>query len=137
MTSFEFIINFAIILLLIPTVIYAAILNRKLNRMQSQQENMIKLAQALGRAADGYEKITTLETTPAPHNRVEKTEPIFSSNTDEENMVYASFAEKKQQDLAKTPNFSGRIAPCFSAPTENEHPSETELELLQALRSIK
>ena len=55
MTNVELWMNIAVILLLIPTVFYAALLSRRLGKMQQNQQRMIELAEALRHAADIYD----------------------------------------------------------------------------------
>ncbi len=134
MTNVEFWMNIAVILLLIPTVFYATLLSRRLGKMQQNQQRMIELAEALRHAADIY---AAGEKKAAP-DQIDLQLPIA-----EEALSATPFFEARstpgfdQPDFAEptndeTPHFT---VPSFTA--VDEEPSEAELELLQALRSIK
>lgn len=133
MTNFELWINLTVIVLLIPTVFYTASLSRKLCKMQQNQERMIELAQALRRAAETYAVPEKTET-PAPtvchaDSYADFNEPHFDISRESEPLFEPPATN--EIDNLKSP-----FPDSFSA-NGTDQPSDAELELLQALRSIK
>ncbi len=118
MTHFEFWINLAIVILLIPTILLCIRLCRQLGKLNQNQEKMMELAAALRRAAETY------GTTADSRRQDAAPSPVLST---------ASFdltAEETSTTTEKEPHFE-RLE------HGNEAPSEAERELLQALHSIK
>ncbi len=134
MTNVELWMNTAVILLLIPTVFYAALLSCRLGKMQQNQQRMIELAEALRHAADVY---AAAEKNAAP-DQTDSQPPIA-----EETLPTAPFFEARSTPGFDQPDFAEPTiheTPHFTVPSltaADEEPSEAELELLQALRSIK
>ena len=134
MTNVELWMNIAVILLLIPTVFYAALLSRRLGKMQQNQQRMIELAEALRHAADIYD---AGEKNAAP-DQTDSQPPIAA-----ETLPATPFFEARPTPGFDQPDFdqpTNDETPHFTAPSftaADEEPSEAELELLQALRSIK
>ena len=111
MTHFEFWTNLATIILLVPAIILSFRLSRQLGKLNQNQEKMIELAAALRRAAETYD---------ADNGR---------RVTDSTGSSAVPPAAERPAATAKEPH--------FDRDESNEAPSEAELELLQALRSIK
>ena len=117
MTHFEFWTNLATVILLVPAIILSFRLSRQLGKLNQNQERMIELAAALRRAAETY---------GADNGR------RVADSTGLSAAGFASpapAAEEQPAAAAKEPH--------FDRDESNEAPSEAELELLQALRSIK
>lgn len=134
MITLELAINIIIILLLIPAIYYAANLSRNLTKLDQNQQKMMELAQALKQAVDTFDnKSIASENSTAPANEKSKEEQISVSETKED----ISFNEL--QPLTPEINTEPQKAEnkTIASTFDNEPPSEAELELLQALRSIK
>lgn len=121
MTHLEFWINIITIVLLIPAIFFAAQISRSLKKNINNQDKMIELAAALRHAAETYGK-----------ENKEAAPPTAS---------YAAFIPNTDLTTEQNPAKETVCEPCLgnhAAPSaEAEAPSEAELELLQALRSIK
>ena len=115
MTHFEFWTNLATVILLVPAIILSFRLSRQLGKLNQNQERMIELAAALRRAAETYGADNG--------RRVADSTGLSAASP------AAGFASPVIPPAAKEPH--------FDRDESNEAPSEAELELLQALRSIK
>ena len=116
MTHFEFWTNLATVILLVPAIILSFRLSRQLGKLNQNQERMIELAAARRRAAETYGADNG-------HRVADSTGLSAASPA-------AGFASEEQPAAAAK-------EPHFDRDESNEAPSEAELELLQALRSIK
>ena len=120
MTHFEFWTNLATVILLVPAIILSFRLSRQLGKLNQNQERMIELAAALRRAAETY---------GADNRRVADSTGLSAASPAAGFASPAPAAEEQPAAAAKEPH--------FDRDESNEAPSEAELELLQALRSIK
>lgn len=122
MTHFEFWTNLATVILLVPAIILSFRLSRQLGRLNQNQERMIELAAALRRAAETYgadngRRVADNAGPSAVPPAAGLASPVIPP------------AEEQPATAVKEPH--------FDRDESNEAPSEAELELLQALRSIK
>ena len=122
MTHFEFWTNLATIILLVPAIILSFRLSRQLGTLNQNQEKMIELAAALRRAAETYDADNGRRVTDSTGSSAVPPTAGFASPV-------VPPAEERPAATAKEPH--------FDRDESNEAPSEAELELLQALRSIK
>ena len=122
MTHFEFWTNLATVILLVPAIILSFRLSRQLGKLNQNQERMIELAAALRRAAETY---------GADHGRRVADSTGLSAAS-----PAAGFASPVIPPAEEQPAAAAK-EPHFDRDESNEAPSEAELELLQALRSIK
>ena len=118
MTHFEFWTNLATVILLVPAIILSFRLSRQLGKLNQNQERMIELAAALRRAAETYGADNGRRVADSTGLSAASPAAGFASP--------APAAEEQPAAAAKEPHFD-----------RDEAPSEAELELLQALRSIK
>ena len=121
MTHFEFWTNLATVILLVPAIILSFRLSRQLGKLNQNQERMIELAAALRRAAETYGADNG--------RRVADSTGLSAASPTAGFASPAPAAEEQPAAAAKEPH--------FDRDESNEAPSEAELELLQALRSIK
>ena len=122
MTHFEFWTNLATVILLVPAIILSCRLSRQLGKLNQNQERMIELAAALRRAAETYgadngRRVADSTGLSAASPAAGFASPVIPP------------AEEQPAAAAKEPH--------FDRDESNQAPSEAQLELLQALRSIK
>ena len=130
MTNYEFWIDITIILLLIPTIFYTASLSMKIGKIEENQNQMAELAQALRHATDVYASHQENKETTANAQEKKSQQKVFKDTISQP----LPSAPKKEIE-EKAINYHLQTAPLDIAPTET--PSEAELELLQAIKSIK
>lgn len=120
MTHFEFWTNLVTVILLVPAIILSVRLSRQLGKLNQNQEKMIELAAALRRAAETY---------GAGNGRTVADDDAVAAVSPAADPALPA-AKEQPAAAAKEPYFDGNDS-------GEEAPSEAELELLQALRSIK
>lgn len=149
MSSLEFIINLAVIGLLIPTILYAYRLNKNLTILRENQNNLAKLVQALNeatfKAENSIPKLKSLTMNSSENLK----EVIENASTLKEDLLFINQRANSLADRLETVikenrgNIDGKNSPKIKFSEEkafnpNElDRSEAELELLKALRSIK
>ncbi|MFI3241148.1 MAG: DUF6468 domain-containing protein [Alphaproteobacteria bacterium] len=134
MDNFEFALNLIIILLLIPTIIYAVRLNANLNIFRENQKSLARLVESLNDATFKAE------------NSIPKLKNITQASSSDLKEVVVKATELKD-DLSfinqRADNLADRLEGVIkdnrekSFKKKEEDNSEAELELLKALRSIK
>ncbi len=137
MDNLEFVLNILIILLLIPTIIYAVRLNANLTTLRNNQQSLAKLVESLNDAT--YKAESSI---PKLKNITQ------SSSTDLKEVVVK--AKELKDDLSfinqRADNLADRLEGAIKDNRDNKKNkedvkkvdnSEAELELLKALRSIK
>lgn len=133
MTTIELSINIIVILLLIPAIYYAAKLSRNLAKLDQNQQRMMELAQALKHAVDTFDNPNdTSENTPTPAPQEEQVSVAETKET-----VTADELQPLTSAINVEPQPQKTEPKTIASTFDNEPPSEAELELLQALRSIK
>jgi hypothetical protein len=147
MTDLGFILDIAIIILLIPTIAYAYKLNKNLIVLRKNQGNLTLLIQSLTEAAAKAEAVIPKLKSAAANAAEELKNAADDAKKNKEEMDFVA-------DRAK--NLAGRLENVIYAsryPSDNgkknepkatckdidfkDDPSEAEAELLRALRSIK
>lgn len=152
MINYELILNMAIILLLIPTIIYLIKLNKNLNILKANQGSLENLVSSLNDAASKAEstipqlkKASTFaaEELGSAAEKASKTKEELEFLVERaenlagrlENVIYASRYNTDKKTTNKS-TIMAKNQPENITENSTEH-SEAELELLQALRSIK
>ncbi len=143
MISFELVIDIVVITLLLLTIIYIWRLNHNLSVLRKNQDSMFNLAQSLNEASDKAKnavaglKSAAADTAEDLQNVVEDAKSIKES--------LLSISDNAQKTVARldmavkdaqTKKYSFADSSFSNQPASNEK-SETELELLKALRSIR
>lgn len=136
MNNFEFIINIAIIGLLIPTIIYTHRLNKSLKQLRENQSSLKTLVEALNEATFKAEhSIPKLKsaTTMSSDNLKEVVE---NASTIKDDLLFINQRANSLADRLETIISMNRSKENLGTFNKNDK-SEAELELLKALRSIK
>lgn len=148
MTNFELIINIAIIVLLLLTIVYVWRLNRNLSVLRQNQESMFSLAQTLNEASTKAQNAVTGLKTAAAQTASELEAVVSEAKKAKEDL---SFLNKKaetfdteayEERYTSLPSAQDRLAKASakiarSSAQEDDEKSEAEIELLKALRSIR
>ncbi len=151
MDSLELLINLAIIILLVPMIVYAYRLNKNLEVLRQNQNSLSKLVEALNDATFKAENSIPKLKSATEHSSENLKEVVDSAKELKDDLLFIneradSLADRLEQVISdgrqiKTPTqtatttkSTAKEAPLF----ENaDSRSEAEIELLKALRSIK
>ena len=161
MDNFEFIINISIIVLLIPTLIYAYKLNKNLNLLRQNQNSLAKLVEALNDATFKAENSIPKLKSVTEHSSEGLKEVVDNAKTLKDDLMFINERADNLADPLENVIRDGRTikeetpknASLFGGkkntfqtgakkvednvfPIEDSR-SEAEMELLKALRSIK
>jgi len=148
MDSLELIINLAIIVLLIPTIIYAYKLNKNLSLLRENQSSLSKLISSLNEATYKAENSIPKLKSVTEHSSEGLKEVIDSAKTLKDDLTFINERADNLADRLENVISAGReIQPSGTAgrtsamPTAKKEPEDSrslaEMELLKALRSIK
>lgn len=154
MSNFELIINLLVIILLIPTLIYAYRLNKNLSILRQNQSSLAKLVQSLNEATIKAENSIPKLKTATQSTSGELKEVVDSAKTLKDDLMFINERADNLADRLENVIHNSRSLPENHAPAsdkknkkakESENSpldisvsrSEAELELLKALRSIK
>ena len=155
MSNFELIINLLVIILLIPTLIYAYRLNKNLSILRQNQSSLAKLVQSLNEATIKAENSIPKLKTATQSTSGELKEVVDSAKTLRDDLMFINERADNLADRLENVIHNSRslpenqIAPASDkenkkAKKSENSPldisvsrSEAELELLKALRSIK
>lgn len=154
MSNFELIINLLVIILLIPTLIYAYRLNKNLSILRQNQSSLAKLVQSLNEATIKAENSIPKLKTATQSTSGELKEVVDSAKTLKDDLMFINERADNLADRLENVIHNSRSLPenQTAAPDkENKKAkksdsspldisvsrSEAELELLKALRSIK
>ena len=143
MVNFEFIIDITIILLLLLTINYIWHLSRNLAVLRDDQDSMLDLAQFLVKASDKAEKVVAgLKTSVAVSS------DLLQKNIEEAKNTEDSLKQMIEEANRTITNLKNDIADYSSQPKvytpspvteqyDNTEKSQSEIELIQALNSLK
>ncbi len=148
MHNLELVINLIIIVLLIPTIIYAYRLNHSLKILRENQNSLAQLVNALNEATFKAENSIPKLKSVTEHSSEGLKEVVDSAKELKDDLLFIneradSLADRLEnvisssRNVAKTDNGTEKH---FTEKPENsttDSRSEAELELLKALRSIK
>ena len=151
MSNFELIINLLVIILLIPTLIYAYRLNKNLSILRQNQSSLAKLVQSLNEATIKAENSIPKLKTATQSTSGELKEVVDSAKTLKDDLMFIneradSLADRLENVIHNGRQIKGEISSeeavsqttsSTPATAEEDSPSSAELELLKALRSIK
>lgn len=161
MDNFEFIINISIIVLLVPTLVYAYKLNKNLNLLRQNQNSLAKLVEALNDATFKAENSIPKLKSVTEHSSEGLKEVVDNAKTLKDDLMFINERADNLADRLETVIRDGRNvkeeAPKASSLfggkkntfqtgankvednvfSIEDSRSEAEMELLKALRSIK
>ncbi len=137
MDNLEFVINIAIILLLIPTIIYAIRLNASLTALRNNQQALAKLVESLNdatyKAENSIPKLKNITQTSSTDLK----EVVFKAKELKDDLSFINQRADNLADRLEGAIKDNRDSKKTQKPTQPANNSEAELELLKALRSIK
>ena len=145
MDSLELIINLSIIILLIPTIIYAYKLNKNLSLLRQNQKSLSQLISSLNEATNKAENSIPKLKSVTEHSSEDLKEVIDSAKNLKDDLTFINErADNRLEHVLhagreiKTGNSSAPQTAKSSLHEEAEDSrSLAEMELLKALRSIK
>lgn len=145
MASLELIINLLIIILLIPTIIYAYRLNKSLNLLRQNQNSLAQLVSSLNEATFKAENSIPKLKSVTEHSSEGLKEVVDSAKELKNDLLFINErADSLADRLENVISTSRNISPNQTSDTSAQETSEkiddraaAELELLKALRSIK
>ena len=151
MNNLELLINIIIIILLIPTIIFAYKLNRNLEAMRQNQSSLAKLVYSLNEATNKAENSIPKLKDATKTTSGELKEVVDSAKNLKDDMMFLneradSLADRLENVIHNGRQIKGEISSeeavsqttsSTPATAEEDSPSSAELELLKALRSIK
>lgn len=145
MASLELIINLVIIVLLIPTIVYAYNLNKSLNVLRQNQKSLAQLVSALNEATFKAENSIPKLKSATEHSSEGLKEVVDSAKELKNDLLFINERADSLADRLENVISSSRSIPAASvnnSAQKNENISSddraaAELELLKALRSIK
>lgn len=145
MASLELIINLLIIILLIPTIIYAYRLNKSLNLLRQNQNSLAQLVSSLNEATFKAENSIPKLKSVTEHSSEGLKEVVDSAKELKNDLLFIneradSLADRLENVISTSRNISTNQTSDTSAQKTSEKIDDraaAELELLKALRSIK
>ena len=144
MDSLELIINLSIIILLIPTIIYAYKLNKNLSLLRQNQKSLSQLISSLNEATNKAENSIPKLKSVTEHSSEDLKEVIDSAKNLKDDLTFINERADRLENVIhagreiKTGNSSAPQTAKSSLHEEAEDSrSLAEMELLKALRSIK
>lgn len=145
MASLELIINLLIIILLIPTIIYAYRLNKSLNLLRQNQNSLAQLVSSLNEATFKAENSIPKLKSVTEHSSEGLKEVVDSAKELKNDLLFINErADSLADRLENVISTSRNISPNQTSDTPAQETSgkiddraAAELELLKALRSIK
>lgn len=146
MDSLELIINLSIIILLIPTIIYAYKLNKNLSLLRQNQKSLSQLISSLNEATYKAENSIPKLKTVTQNSSEDLKEVIDSAKTLKDDLTFINERADNLADRLENVIHAGReISPAGNKSqriddnklAEDDSRSLAEMELLKALRSIK
>ena len=145
MASLELIINLIIIVLLIPTIIYAYNLNKNLAELRHNQKSLAQLVSALNEATFKAENSIPKLKSATEHSSEGLKEVVDSAKEIKNDLLFIneradSLADRLENVISNSRDVNKQDTSKKIIPTPNASSDEraaAELELLKALRSIK
>lgn len=130
------VLDLAIILLLIPTIVYAVILNRRLTALRKSRDELAKVVssfnEATMRAEAGIPKLkkATLDANSALQDRVEKAHSL------RDDLAFMIERAEEMADRLEGAVRSGRTEPIAPAPTATARPAPAQPDPSVAARTL-
>ncbi len=144
MHNLELIINLVIILLLVPTIIYAYRLNASLKTLRENQNSLAQLVNALNEATFKAENSIPKLKSVTEHSSEGLKEVVDSAKELKDDLLFINERADNLADRLENVISTSRsalktdsAAPAAVRNDTSESRSEAEEELLKALRSIK
>ncbi len=144
MANLELIINIAIIVLLVPTILYTYRLNKNLNILRQNQNSLAKLVSALNDATFKAENSIPKLKSVTEHSSEGLKEVVENAKELKDDLMFINErADNLAGRLEQVISDSRTIKPtapegkAYKPGKDEEERSQAELELLKALRSIK
>lgn len=148
MDSLELIINLSIIILLIPTIIYAYKLNKNLSLLRQNQKSLSQLISSLNEATNKAENSIPKLKSVTEHSSEDLKEVIDSAKNLKDDLTFINERADNLADRLENVIHAGReiktgnsSAPQTAKSSLHEEAEDSrslaEMELLKALRSIK
>ena len=143
MANLELIINLIIIVLLIPMIIYTYSLNKSLNILRQNQKSLAQLVNALNEATFKAENSIPKLKSVTEHSSEGLKEVVDSAKELKDDLLFINeradnLADRLENVISNSRNIKPEDIRQRSDEIDTENtPSEAELELLKALRSIK
>lgn len=148
MDSLELIINLSIIILLIPTIIYAYKLNKNLSLLRQNQKSLSLLISSLNEATNKAENSIPKLKSVTEHSSEDLKEVIDSAKNLKDDLTFINERADNLADRLENVIHAGReiktgnsSAPQTAKSSLHEEAEDSrslaEMELLKALRSIK
>ena len=144
MDSLELIINLSIIILLIPTIIYAYKLNKNLSLLRQNQKSLSQLISSLNEATNKAENSIPKLKSVTEHSSEDLKEVIDSAKNLKDDLTFINERADNLENVIhagreiKTGNSSApQTAKSSLHEGAEDSRSLAEMELLKALRSIK
>ncbi len=145
MTNLELIINLIIIVLLVPTIIYAYRLNKSLNLLRQNQNSLAQLVSSLNEATFKAENSIPKLKSVTQNSSEDLKEVVDSAKELKNDLLFIneradSLADRLENVISTSRNITSNQN-SSEKPSNNEEKLDdraaAELELLKALRSIK
>lgn len=145
MTNLELIINLIIIILLVPTIIYAYRLNKSLNLLRQNQNSLAQLVSSLNEATFKAENSIPKLKSVTQNSSEDLKEVVDSAKELKNDLLFIneradSLADRLENVISTSRNITSNQN-SSEKPSNNEEKLDdraaAELELLKALRSIK
>lgn len=139
MNSLEFLINIAIIGLLIPTIMYTYKLNRSLIELRKNQSALKKLVEDLNEATFKAEHSIPKLKSATINSSANLKEVVENASAIKDDLIFINQRANNLADRLETVISENRSKENFGLNKNNKENerAEAEMELLKALRSIK
>ena len=152
MDNFELFINLLVIILLIPTILFAYRLNKNLNVLRQNQSSLAKLVSSLNEATFKAENSIPKLKSVTENSSEDLKEVVDSAKVLKDDLMFINERANNLADRLEGVIKDGRHIKDTSAPLPEENAavaapkpvstiederSQAEMELLKALRSIK
>lgn len=142
MNSLEFIVDVVIIVLLIPTIIYAYNLNKSLNMLRQNQKSLAQLVSALNEATFKAENSIPKLKSVTEHSSEGLKEVVDNAKELKNDLLFIneradSLADRLENVISSSRNIENQPAKNVKNKEDLDDRASAELELLKALRAIK
>lgn len=142
MNNLEFIVDVVIIVLLIPTIIYAYNLNKSLNMLRQNQKSLAQLVSALNEATFKAENSIPKLKSVTEHSSEGLKEVVDNAKELKNDLLFIneradSLADRLENVISSSRNIENQPAKNVKNKEDLDDRASAELELLKALRAIK
>lgn len=142
MNNLEFIVDVVIIVLLIPTIIYAYNLNKSLNMLRQNQKSLAQLVSALNEATFKAESSIPKLKSVTEHSSEGLKEVVDNAKELKNDLLFIneradSLADRLENVISSSRNIENQPAKNVKNKEDLDDRASAELELLKALRAIK